>query len=86
MGCVDVIITAVVALTIDQRDGGVRSNPPGEDGALLHRDLLLRGGHQAAGAGLRVPQGLLPEERLERHGLHRGAQRVSHTHGGPAAG
>ena len=51
----------------------------GEDGALLHWDLLRGGGDQAAGPGLCVPQRLLPEERLERHGLHRGPQRVSET-------
>lgn len=49
----------------------------GENGALLHRDVLFRGGDKDRGSGVRVPQRLVPEERLERHGLHRGAQRVS---------
>ena len=71
-------------VNIDQHDAAAFQFT-GEDGAVLHRDLLLRGGDQAAGSGLRVPQGLLPEERLERHGLHRGAQRVSPTRGSAAA-
>lgn len=49
----------------------------GEDRALLHRDVLYWGRDKDHGPGLRVPQRLLPQEWMERHGLHCGPQRVS---------
>lgn len=49
----------------------------GENGAVLYRDLLLRGGDQTGGTWFCFPQRLLPEEWLERHGLHCCAQWVS---------
>lgn len=44
----------------------------GEDGALLHRHVLLWGWYKDHCSGLCVPQRFLPQERMERHGLHCG--------------
>lgn len=49
----------------------------GENGALLHRYFLLRGWDQDCGPGVCFPQGLVPAQWLECHGLHRSPQRVS---------
>lgn len=57
----------------------------GRHGALLHRHLLLRGGDQDRGPGLRVPQGLLPAQRLERHGLRGRPHGVGGQPGGAPA-
>lgn len=57
----------------------------GRHGALFHRDLLLRGRNQNHRSGLCLPQGLLPAERLERHGLRGRPHRVGKLRpGGPA--
>lgn len=54
---------------------------PGRHGAVFHRHLLLRGGDQDHRPGLRLPQRLLPAQRLERHGLRGGAHGVRGTRG-----
>ena len=54
-----------------------REGVAGGAGAILHGHLHRGDGHQDRGHGLRPPPGLLPQERMEHHGLHCRRVRVS---------